>query len=462
MKKKSLWRRVIKPFASLKLAVMVLLSMAVMTAIGTFVEAHYNDAKMAQELVYHSWWSYSIFALMSFNLTAVILDRYPWKRHHISFISAHIGILALVLGSVLTRYFGIDGSLSFEIGASESKVTVNNTDLTVYGSMDGRDYRKIFDQEVFFLKSPPTPEDPFVIPLSSGEIRITEFHPYSFVEDKVIAKEGGVPAVRFQLSNQNVQQTEWIIANKKEGFDVLELGPARVILSLKDDYNYSSGNVLFLYPISQEQLGYKVFSDRKKGLLTQGKLTAGDRVPLGWMNLELRLLKYLKEARQDFRFTPTPRSTEKTISALKFYYNDQEHWMGANSMVRFFADSEMYVMTFGNRQLPLDFKLALKDFRVGRYQGTMRAASYESLVTIPETGEEVLISMNEPLKYKGFTFYQASFQEDDMGRPTASVLSVNYDPGRWIKYLGSLLLVFGSAHLFYRRWKQQKRQIKHV
>lgn len=116
----------------------------------------------------------------------------------------------------------------------------------------------------------------------------------------------------------------------------------------------------------------------------------------------------------------------------------------------------MYVLTYGNRQLPLSFEMELKNFDVGRYQGTMRAASYQSLVYLSDEDREVVISMNEPLQHKGFTFYQASFQEDAMGKPTATVLSVNYDPGRWIKYLGSLLIVFGAVHLFYRRWKKAR------
>ncbi|MCB0379326.1 MAG: cytochrome c biogenesis protein ResB, partial [Bdellovibrionales bacterium] len=100
----------------------------------------------------------------------------------------------------------------------------------------------------------------------------------------------------------------------------------------------------------------------------------------------------------------------------------------------------------------LGFQLKLEDFRVGRYQGTRRAASYESDVSIVDKDApegKITISMNEPLKYKGFTFYQSSFQEDEMGRPTVSILSVNRDPGRPWKYVGSLLLVFGIIHLFW-------------
>ena len=105
--------------------------------------------------------------------------------------------------------------------------------------------------------------------------------------------------------------------------------------------------------------------------------------------------------------------------------------------------------------------LGLKDFEVGRYQGTRRAASYASDVQVVEKDKSVNgpyhISMNEPLYYKNFTFYQSSFQEDEMGRPTTSIFSVNRDPGRWIKYLGSLMIVWGSILLF---WRKRKRRPK--
>lgn len=66
--------------------------------------------------------------------------------------------------------------------------------------------------------------------------------------------------------------------------------------------------------------------------------------------------------------------------------------------------------------------------------------------------------MNEPLKYAGFTFYQASFQDGPQGQPIASILSVNKDPGRWIKYLGSLILSLGVVWLFVQRRRASRAQ----
>ena len=84
----------------------------------------------------------------------------------------------------------------------------------------------------------------------------------------------------------------------------------------------------------------------------------------------------------------------------------------------------------------------------------MKAANYESVVTAE--GKDVLISMNEPMKRNGLTFYQSSFRDDEMGNPTHSVLSVNKDPGRFVKYFGCLLIALGTITLFWFRKRGHK------
>ncbi len=86
---------------------------------------------------------------------------------------------------------------------------------------------------------------------------------------------------------------------------------------------------------------------------------------------------------------------------------------------------------------------------------------YASQVTVQSKDSDQkitsqLISMNEPMKYAGYTFYQASFEKDEKtGEPVASVFSVNRDPGRWIKYFGSIILSVGIVWLFYQRRKRR-------
>lgn len=449
------FKKVIHALASLKFAVVVILAIGTLVAWGTIVEAMYMDAKMAQETVYHSWLSYSIFLLFSINLTAVIIDRYPWKKHHIGFISAHIGILILLLGSLVTRYWGIDGSMTIDIGGKNNFVTVGETDLVLYTSF-GESFQKFHEQKVNFFFNPPSVKNPLKIPLASGDLVFNDFYHYALVDSKIVPSEDKQdPAgVRFQISNDRVNQTQWLLGKKNQTSEIA-LGPATIVLTEKP-YTYLGGNVLVLQPVDENKIQYEVYSDKLRQKIKSGEVEGGGQFDLGWMNLQFRLLKYVPHAKQDIKFIKREQSSPEATSAVKFTYNGKEQWLGLNSMVRLFGDSEMYILTYGNRRLPLSFEMYLKNFEVGRYQGTMRAASYQSLVFLTDENREVLISMNEPLQHKGFTFYQASFQEDAMGRPIASVLSVNYDPGRWIKYLGSLLIVFGAIHLFYRRWKKAR------
>jgi hypothetical protein len=452
-------QRLNKPLASIKIAVLVIIGLAVITAYGTFVEAEL-DAASAQKLVYHSKWMYGLMALLSVNLIAVMVDRWPWRLHHTGFVFAHIGILILLGGSLLTRYWGVDGSMTLKPGAEAvNRVMVAQTDLTVYTSFDGSRYTKLFDQPVdFFLDSPK--DDPIVVDLPSGQMKVVDYIPFAFRDSKIVESERSADgsAVRFQLENQNVNLTEWLLQTAKGRPAEKDLGPALVVLSSEPYLAPEGRNVLVLRPNRQdpELIEFEVHTART-GEVKKGKARAGDAVQTGWMDMTLRILKVMPKAREEISFIAHHRPTPLTTSAVKIEYNGEVQWAALNSLLKLFSDQSVYVVMYANRQIPIGFDLSLKDFRIGRYQGTIRAASYESLVTVPDRGE-VLISMNEPLKHNGFTFYQASFTSDEQtGEPNASILSVNWDPGRWVKYLGSLLIVLGSIHMFYFRKRQMQR-----
>ncbi|MBK6879879.1 MAG: cytochrome c biogenesis protein ResB [Elusimicrobia bacterium] len=89
------------------------------------------------------------------------------------------------------------------------------------------------------------------------------------------------------------------------------------------------------------------------------------------------------------------------------------------------------------------FSLTLKDFKHDRYPGTNIPKNFSSLLRLvdPEKGEDrdVLIYMNNPLRYRGLTFFQQSFGKDD----TLSVLQVVANPVWVTPYLACLLVSLG-------------------
>ncbi len=109
----------------------------------------------------------------------------------------------------------------------------------------------------------------------------------------------------------------------------------------------------------------------------------------------------------------------------------------------FVHEGRTWRLAVRNRRYYLPFTLTLKDFRHDVYPGTDIPKNFSSLVRLkdPAAGEDrdVLISMNDPLRHGGRTFYQASFGQND----TLSVLQVVRNPGWTIPYLACVLVAAG-------------------
>lgn len=95
----------------------------------------------------------------------------------------------------------------------------------------------------------------------------------------------------------------------------------------------------------------------------------------------------------------------------------------------------------------LPFILELRDFRLNLYPGSNSPSSYESdlLVHLDDEVREVSVFMNNVLDLKGYRFFQASYDQDELG----TILSVNKDvAGRTITYTGYVLLLIGFILMF--------------
>ncbi|WP_413561149.1 cytochrome c biogenesis protein ResB [Bdellovibrio sp. HCB209] len=438
-----------KPLASLKLAVFIIISLAVITAVGTIIEAKY-DAYAAKKLVYDTWWMYSVMGLLVINLIAVMVDRMPWKKRHVAFVLAHIGIIILLFGSVLTAKYGLDGSMRVEIGQKNNLVQTSETDVVIYSSFDGDRYSKTYEQEVDFFVKPPTEANPKVIPVYVGDIKIVDYKKYAIPSRKVIEDVNGKAGagLRFQVQNPNVNVIEWLVQKKAGNLQTHDFGPAQVHLG-PIPAKGQGRNEIYLQPDAKKGgLEYAVFYKDSEKVGKKGFVKEGEVFDPGFkMALDFRVLRYLPSAIEDWDLQEFEYPTPLTTSAVKIIFQGKPHWVLLNDMVKLFTDNAVYLMTYGNRRIDIGFPVELNKFTMDRYQGTMRAAAYKSLVTVPDLGQQE-ISMNEPLKYRGLTVYQASFQEEN-GHPVASIFSVNADPGRSWKYLGSLILSVGIVLLMW-------------
>lgn len=97
----------------------------------------------------------------------------------------------------------------------------------------------------------------------------------------------------------------------------------------------------------------------------------------------------------------------------------------------------------------IPFTIELVDFRRTLHPGTEMAKSYESDVVLIDGDyrKNVTIRMNEPLRYRGYTLFQSSF--DLSGDKETSVFAVVKNIGWVFPYVSSLVMALGLLiHLF--------------
>lgn len=115
--------------------------------------------------------------------------------------------------------------------------------------------------------------------------------------------------------------------------------------------------------------------------------------------------------------------------------------LGAPQM--FAHGGRQYRLEMRQRREYLPYTLTLQKFSHDVYAGTDIPKNFSSLVRLinPSDGEDrtVLIYMNQPLRYMGRTFYQASFGKND----TLTILQVVQNPGWMLPYVSCALVTLG-------------------
>ena len=108
------------------------------------------------------------------------------------------------------------------------------------------------------------------------------------------------------------------------------------------------------------------------------------------------------------------------------------------------VDGKTVEITYGSKSTTLPFSLKLNDFVLERYPGSSSPSGYKSDVILLDKAQNIekpfIIFMNNILKYKGYRFYQSSYDQDEKG----TILSVNHDmTGMLVTYTGyALLFIF--------------------
>ena len=108
-------RSAAETLGSLRLAIALLALLGVICAAATFYESSHGTPAVQRD-VYQTAWFAGLLVFLGLNLAASMMLRFPWKAHQSGFVMAHLGVLLILLGSLVSLHFGLDASLALYEG----------------------------------------------------------------------------------------------------------------------------------------------------------------------------------------------------------------------------------------------------------------------------------------------------------------------------------------------------------
>lgn len=202
----SVFWRVIHMLGSLKLALVLLATIAIACAVATFYESGFN-AKIAQHYIYKAPWFLVWLGVLCVNLFAVTLTRWPWQKKHTGFIITHYGIIILLIGAVIGSVGGFEGNVTLHKDRPPvNRVTTSRSIVQIEDPNSAALLIRPFDA----LVTRPRPERPIALPVPGTDWRIVAYDSSADLHRETVLQpvpEGGKFGVLLELSSRTAGRT---------------------------------------------------------------------------------------------------------------------------------------------------------------------------------------------------------------------------------------------------------------
>lgn len=205
---------------SIKLAVPLLVAIALILIGATFYESEVGST-VVQQQIYKSWWFGALMFLLAMNLGISTLSRYPWKgARKLGFAMTHWGLVVIIAGSAAVIHLSVEGMLLARTDSGSVSTIRVEGDL-VEVAMPGAEPQ----QASLFIKGDGT-----VVPSQVGGLSLLNYS--SNTIKTVHFEDGGQvanPAVRLVLNSDRMGQTleRWLAA-APVAYDRMDIGPAEL------------------------------------------------------------------------------------------------------------------------------------------------------------------------------------------------------------------------------------------
>lgn len=276
------------------------------------------------------------------------------------------------------------------------------------------------------------------------------------------------PAVLLRVTGPNTETTSFLFADHPD-MSIVH-GTKKESQNIKSVYQFPRpprASQILIVTGPGAQLHYVVRGGRAP--FKTGALTTGTLVETGIADWKLEAVNFVPDAATRTELQPQPvnpadlgRSPALRVALHKAGQSSQPTWVRWNSPVSLSAGNARVIVRYGWRTYPLGFTVRLKKFEARRYEGSDMPADFRSHIIIEDNQHGVTqeheVWMNNPAVYppgllgtRGFKFSQSSYREGGAGEPNESTLSVMWDPGWPLKFVGFWTICAGMVIMFYMK-----------
>ncbi len=456
---------IINKLFSTSAAGLYMILFAIAIAVATFIENDFGTSS-AHKLVFKAWWFELLLILFGISILVNIFRFRLIQQKKWAVFSFHVAIIIILIGAAITRYTGYEGMMHIREG-NASNVILSFEEYLVFEGREG-DQKFSFNEPVLFASRGNNKlKKSYLINNKEVMVEVKEFMPNP--KEVMIDDENGVPTLKIVIGGANGREEYYLEKGKRSKirgtlFNFQEFEDPRSFNIREEE-----GILYFKAPTS--------FMQTIMATQARDTLVSGQYHPLQLRSLYSNGLQsfvfgmYSPNARVEL-VSEDPKMTSTSSAGLKVKvssgpYEDEQYIFGAKGVEgrpRVFSLGDLQLaISYGAKKIELPFSLHLRDFIMEKYPGTNSASSYASEVTLidPQKNlqEDTRIFMNNVLDYKGYRFFQSSFDQDELG----TWLSVNHDWwGTWISYLGYAVLTVGMFLTFFHKGSRFQQLTKNL
>lgn len=438
-------------YSTRTMAVLFLVFAASM-GIATFIENDHGT-ETAKALIYNAWWFELIMLLFIINFLGNMFKFRLFRKEKWVVLLFHLSFILILIGAGITRYISYEGIMPIKEGDTSN--TFYSQDSYVSIVIDnGKEQLKVLDRKVLFSAlgnnslevegdfrgTPYRVELLNYIPNAISHFEESEngkFH-LQFVESGAAGRhdhyieQGTVQEIHGITVGFDADEPSTIAFSSKEGGLKIRSVVEGSFLRMADNYNgtISKDSLQDFSYLAVHQIAGSQFVIPKPPVKGFFQTVRGNKDENQLAHLEFDVLS----------------GNKKRTIAIK------GGQLAIQPSERIRVGDLNFTINYGAKLLELPFNIKLNDFQLENYPGSQSAMSYASEVTVINSNErfDFRIFMNNILNYKGYKFFQSSYNITPQYEETH--LSVNHDFwGSTITYIGYSMLYLGLILILFMK-----------